>query len=46
VRLGTPPRATDGTLRVTPDGRTAVARVAARRSDVYLIRNFAELLPR
>ena len=46
VRLGTPPRATDASLRMTADGRTAIARVTAQRPDVYLIRNFRDLLPR
>ena len=43
VRLGSPPRfpATD---RFSRDGLSGIARVSDRRADVYLIRNFSDLL--
>jgi hypothetical protein len=44
VRLGTPPRAADANFRMTRDGRLVVARVTSAKADVYLVRNFAELL--
>jgi hypothetical protein len=45
VKLGSPPRAGDATFRMSDDGRRVVARQTTRRPDVYLIRNFSELLP-
>jgi len=44
VRLGTPPRAVDATFRVSADGRRVIARVNANSWDIYLIRNFKQLL--
>jgi len=44
VRLGTPPRAADATFRLSPDGRRVIARVNTIGRDVYLIRNFRQLL--
>ena len=46
VRMGAPPRAADASYRQSADARTVVARVATKRPDIYIIRNFAELLPR
>ena len=46
VRLGTPPRSHDASYRMSADGRRLVARVTSTRPDIYLIRNFSELLPR
>jgi len=44
VRTGTPPRSADGTFRLSSDGRRVLARVTINRPDVYVIRNFAEIL--
>jgi len=43
VRLGSPPRF-PATYRFSRDGLSGIARVSDRRADVYLIRNFSDLL--
>jgi hypothetical protein len=43
VRLGSPPRF-PADYRISRDGRRGIARVSDARSDVYVIRNFSELL--
>jgi len=43
VRLGSPPRV-PGEYRISADGRRAVARSEERHTDIYMIRNYGELL--
>ena len=43
VRLGSPPRV-PGEYRISADGRRAIARAEERHTDVYMIRNYGELL--
>jgi Tol biopolymer transport system component len=44
VRLGTPPRAADATFRMSRDGRRVIARVNTNGRDIFLVRNFRQLL--
>ena len=42
-RLGSPPRV-PGEYRISADGRGSVARAEERHTDIYMIRNYGELL--